>query len=216
MRLNLVLAAALALPAWGGEFAVLTNGFRLRADRHEVAGSVIRLVLGGAVTELPAGQVSGFEPDDYAPPPPPVTPAPTPAAGESARPTDPRELVRQAADRHGLPPEFVQSVARAESGYRTAAVSPKGAIGVMQLMPKTAASLDANPFDPAENIEAGVRLLRDLLVKYDGSTHRALAAYNAGSGAVDKYQGVPPYRETQLYVDRVVGDFLRQKARPAE
>jgi soluble lytic murein transglycosylase-like protein len=216
MRSNLVLAAALACPAWGGEFAVLTNGFRLRADRHEVAGSVVRLVLGGAVTELSAAQVSGFEPDD-----PEVGQALSPAtlsrAGESACPTlTPEEMVRQAAGRHGLPPEFVQSVARAESGFRTAAVSPKGAIGVMQLMPQTAAGLQANPFDPVENIEAGVRLLRDLLVRYDGSAHRALAAYNAGPGAVAKYQGVPPYRETRLYVDRVLGDFLRRTARPAE
>ncbi|MCX6638674.1 MAG: lytic transglycosylase domain-containing protein, partial [Acidobacteria bacterium] len=94
----------------------------------------------------------------------------------------------------------------------TGAISPKGAIGVMQLMPQTAAGLAANPFDPAENIEAGARLLRDLLVKYDGSAQLALAAYNAGSGAVDRHRGVPPYRETQLYVDRVIRDYLRRTA----
>jgi soluble lytic murein transglycosylase-like protein len=211
MRSILVLAAALAVPAWGGEDVILTNGFRLRADRHETVGSVVRLFTGEALTELPAATVAGFEQVGQA-----VGPA---QAGESARPTEPttpEELVRQIASRHGLPPEFVHSVARAESDFQTGAISPKGAIGVMQLMPQTAAALNVNPFDPVQNIEAGVRLLRELLVKYDGSTHRALAAYNAGSGAVDKYQGVPPYRETRLYVDRVLGEYLRRTVHPAE
>jgi soluble lytic murein transglycosylase-like protein len=91
----------------------------------------------------------------------------------------------------------------AESGGRADALSPKGAIGLMQLMPGTAKELGADPFDPAQNVDAGARYLRDLLVKYDGQLWHALAAYNAGPGAVDKYNGVPPYRETVRYVDRI-------------
>ena len=212
MRPILVLATVMALPAWCGEYAVLSNGFRLPAERHEQVGTVVRLITGAAVTEIPADQIARFEPDGQIPPLPLPPLAPAPNRDRQPAAPDAKQLVRGSAERHGLPPEFVDSVARAESGYRTGAISPKGAIGVMQLMPQTAAALAANPFDPAENIEAGVRLLRDLLIKYDGSTHRALAAYNAGSGAVDRYRGVPPYRETQLYVDRVLGDFLRRTA----
>jgi soluble lytic murein transglycosylase-like protein len=83
----------------------------------------------------------------------------------------------------------------------------------MQLMPGTAAELNADPKNPEQNADAGARYLRDLLVKYEGSTHRALAAYNAGPAAVDKYNGVPPYRETREYVDRVVGAFLKSQPR---
>jgi len=202
----------MALPAWCGEYAVLSNGFRLQADRHEQVGAVVRLITGAAATEIPAGEIARFEPDDQIPPPPLAPLAPAPNRDRQPEAPDAKQLVRQSAERHGLPLEFVDSVARAESGYRTGAISPKGAIGVMQLMPRTAAALAANPFDPAENIEAGARLLRDLLVKYDGSAQLALAAYNAGSGAVDRHGGVPPYRETRLYVDRVIRDYLRRTA----
>ncbi len=92
------------------------------------------------------------------------------------------------------------------------AVSPKGAIGIMQLMPSTAKALSADPADPEQNIDAGTRLLRELLLKYSGDVAKALAAYNAGEGAVDKYQGVPPYRETQTYVDKVIRNYIRQQA----
>ncbi len=212
MRPILVLAAVMALPAWCGEYAVLCNGFRLPAARHEQVGAVVRLITGVAVTEIPAGQIARLEPDAQLPPPPAAPPAPAPNRDRQPAAPDAKQLVRGSAERHGLPPEFVDSVARAESGYRTGAISSKGAIGVMQLMPQTAAALAVNPFDPAENIDGGVRLLRDLLIKYDGSTHRALAAYNAGAGAVARHGGVPPYRETQLYVDRVIRDFLRRTA----
>ena len=89
------------------------------------------------------------------------------------------------------------------------ALSPKGAIGVMQLMPATAKAMDADPNDTAQNIDAGTRLLRELLVKYDGDVVKALAAYNAGPGAVDKYHGLPPYRETQMYVNKVIQDYQK-------
>ena len=118
-------------------------------------------------------------------------------------------MVHEAALRSGLPPAFVESVAQVESGFRPDAVSPTGALGVMQLMPGTAKSLGADPHDTAQNIDAGTRLLRDLLVKYEGDVVKALAAYNAGEGAVDKYRGVPPYNETRWYVKKVIDAYQK-------
>jgi soluble lytic murein transglycosylase-like protein len=106
-------------------------------------------------------------------------------------------------------------VVAAESGFRTNALSNKGAIGLMQLMPATAREYGANPQDPKQNVEAGTRYLRDLLWKYRNDDHqvsRALAAYNAGPGAVDRYHGIPPYRETLAYVERVLRKYAKQAA----
>src|SRR5206468_11510523 len=128
-----------------------------------------------------------------------------------ARALTPMELADAAAERYGLPPELVRSVMAAESGFQPRAISPKGAIGLMQLMPGTAQALGANPRDPAQNVDAGTRYLRDLLEKYNYRLRHALAAYNAGPGAVDKYNGVPPYRETINYVGRI-----EKKLRAAE
>jgi soluble lytic murein transglycosylase-like protein len=105
------------------------------------------------------------------------------------------------------------SVVAFEAEDYTAAVSPKGAVGVMQLMPGTARALAADPRDPAQNIDAGARLLRELLIKYDGDVVKALSAYNAGVGAVERYRGMPPYSETQNYVDKVIRTYLRAGGR---
>jgi soluble lytic murein transglycosylase-like protein len=120
------------------------------------------------------------------------------------------ELVDNAARKYGLPPAFVRAVVVAESGYRADAVSPKGAIGLMQLMPATARELGADPKIPEQNVDAGTRYLRDLLLKYDNHAYHALAAYNAGPGAVEKYHGVPPYRETQNYILNVLRNWRKQ------
>jgi soluble lytic murein transglycosylase-like protein len=104
-------------------------------------------------------------------------------------------------------------VVAVESGFRTNAVSSKGAIGLMQLMPATAREYGANPNDPEQNVEAGTQYLRDLLWKYRNDPHqvsRALAAYNAGPGAVDRYHGIPPYRETLAYVESVLRKYAKQ------
>jgi soluble lytic murein transglycosylase-like protein len=119
-------------------------------------------------------------------------------------------LADAAADRYGLPRQLVRSVMAAESAFQPQAVSPKGAIGLMQLMPSTAQALGANPYDPSQNVDAGVRYLRDLLTRYDNRLWHALAAYNAGPEAVDRYGGVPPYAETINYVSRIDRD-LRKK-----
>jgi soluble lytic murein transglycosylase-like protein len=208
-----LLTAVVCATAWAGEQVVLESGFRLQADRHERVGGVIRIYTQTGVTELPASAVAAIEVEEFVPRPAAPPAAPEPAAAE---PVDPRRLVDHAADAHDIPREFLHLVARAESAYRPDAISPKGAIGIMQLMPETAATLNADPYDPKQNVEAGTRYLRDLLLKYKDhpdQLRRALAAYNAGPGAVDRYNGVPPYRETQLYVHKIVDQYRKTVVR---
>ncbi len=207
---------AVALVAQAGEFVVLSNGFRIHADSHIADGAVIRLQTSQGVIEIQAGTVAAFEQEDYIAPvltPTVVAPA---AAPPIAITLTPQELVTRAAIHAGLPPAIVHSIARAESGYREDAVSPKGAIGLMQLMPKTAVELDADPRDPQQNADAGARYLRDLLQKYENDPHqvsKAVAAYNAGPAAVDKYHGIPPYPETIQYVNRVLKQYEKEQAK---
>jgi soluble lytic murein transglycosylase-like protein len=196
----------LAIPLLASEQVVLRNGFRMTAERHETTSQgVVKLYTSTGVIEMAEDRIESFEIDE--PAPAAVVPDPPPAPVPAKLPTDPKKLLDMAADRYGVPAAFLHSVARAESAYRVDAVSPKGAIGVMQLMPATAAELGANPRDPAENIDAGARHLRDLLERYDGSAHKALSAYNAGAGAVQKYGGVPPYAETVNYVQKVLSTY---------
>ena len=132
----------------------------------------------------------------------------TTSAEGSAMPLERRlhAAVADHAARHALDPDLVRAVIRVESGWNPRAVSRKGAMGLMQLMPATAAEYGvADPFNPTENIRAGVAYLRRLIDRFDGRTELALAAYNAGPGAVEKYnRTVPPYRETRAYVQRIV------------
>jgi soluble lytic murein transglycosylase-like protein len=188
-----------------GEYAVLASGARLRVDRHEADGAKVRLYHDGGVVEMDSTAVKGFEVEEAAPTitVPAGVPAAQPAATEAPKYLTPFELADAAADRYGLPRSLVRSVMSAESALQPKAVSPKGAIGLMQLMPETAQELGIDPWDPAQNVDAGVRYLRLLLEKYDGGLWHALAAYNAGPGAVDKYKGVPPYRETVRYIGTI-------------
>jgi soluble lytic murein transglycosylase-like protein len=198
MRMVLAAAVLIAAPAFAGELVVLVTGFSLRIDHHEIDGATVRLYSGDGVTEMPAAAVARFVPEYQAPAPP---------AAQSAPAATPQQLIEETAQRLGLPPRFLHSVARAESGLRPDAVSPKGAIGIMQLMPETARELGADPSDPRQNVDAGARYLSALLIKYKDDPYqlrKALAAYNAGPGAVDRYHGVPPYRETVRYIERVI------------
>jgi len=206
MKAWILLLTLAASAGWAGEFAVLATGFRLHADHHEIDGATVRLYQkDGGFSQMDASLVTAFEQEVELP----AAVAPVPVAPVVAPVLQPRELVEAAARKNGLPPNFVHSVLRAESGYKPDAVSPKGAIGLMQLMPATAKAYGADPHDPGQNVEAGAAYLRELLIKYDGDARRALAAYNAGPGAVDKYNGVPPYAETQTYIERVLRGYKK-------
>ena len=212
-RVLLVLLTA-AFTATAGEYAVLSTGFRIHIQSHVIEGVSVKLSTESGVIVLPASAVESFELEEYTPPLPaaPTVPAPPVAARAHQQSLDPKELLKDAAGRAGLPVGLVNSVARAESGFHLDAVSNKGAIGLMQLMPGTAAALNANPYDPKENADAGAQYLADLLTRYKDDPHqvtKAIAAYNAGPGAVDKYNGIPPYRETIDYVNRVVQQYLK-------
>ena len=215
MRL-FVLFFLLAGAALAGEYAVLASGARLRIDRHEADGAKVRLYHGTGFVELDSAVVRSYEAEEYVAAvlelqPEAMTAPEAPATGIAPTPPTPLELADAAAARYGLPPELVRSVMAAESGLQPLAVSPKGAIGLMQLMPGTAQVLGADPYDPAQNVDAGTRYLRDLLEKYNYGLRHALAAYNAGPAAVDRYNGVPPYRETIDYIGRI-----EKKLRAAE
>ncbi len=121
-------------------------------------------------------------------------------------------MVNSASGRYRLDPDLVNSVIKAESGFKVRAVSPKGAQGLMQLMPGTASQLGVpNAFDPQANVEGGTKYLRELLERYNFDLVKALAAYNAGPQRVEQFGGVPPYYETRAYVARIVRDFNKKK-----
>jgi soluble lytic murein transglycosylase-like protein len=202
--------AVIALPLWAGESIVLTTGYRLHADRHEISGGVARLYSDTGVTEIPASAIAAYEQDEIVKPPapPPPSPAVAPAPPPSiAKLLTPAELAVEVAKKCNLPESFVAGVMKAESAFQPDAVSPKGAIGLMQLMPETARELGVDAHDPRQNADGGAQYLRQLLARYENDPDQvllALAAYNAGPGAVEHWHGVPPYRETREYILRVL------------
>jgi soluble lytic murein transglycosylase-like protein len=127
-----------------------------------------------------------------------------------------RELVRQMSVEHGLDPKLMDALVRVESGYNPKAISHKGAMGLMQLMPSTARRLGVDdPFDPRQNVRGGMREFSRLVDQYRGNLQLALAAYNAGEGAVSKYRGIPPYKETRNYVSRILSLYTGRPYRVA-
>jgi soluble lytic murein transglycosylase-like protein len=187
---------ALAVPA-RAEIALLASGQTLKLVGHRSEGGLEVLALkGGGELQLPPQAVRGYVPDE-------VLDEVSQAPG-----ADLRRLAEDASRRYGLDPALVLAVVAVESGFRPEAVSAKGAQGLMQLMPRTAAALGVqDALDPEQNLDAGVRHLEALLKLYDGDLRRALAAYNAGQGAVERHGGVPPYRETRAYVKRVLARY---------
>ena len=202
------------------DLAVLRNGNSIRHERKEILGAVTRLYLGATkdgYVEIPTEQIDHYE-KDTAPPPKVATAnvqrsvVVTPQRQEALTQEGLNQVVSGAGARNQIDPDFIRSVIKAESGFHQNAVSRKGALGLMQLMPGTAAEMGiTNPFDPKSNVEGGTKYLRDLLVKYNFDVNKALAAYNAGSKRVDQYHGIPPYYETQAYISRIIKDFNRQK-----
>ena len=128
--------------------------------------------------------------------------------GKNAEVTPTEDLIMQTAYQYGVDPKLVRAIAIAESNMNQEEISDAGAIGVMQLMPSTAAYLGVNPYDKDENIDGGTRFIREMLDTFDGDVPLAVAAYNAGPGAVKRYGGIPPYPETQHYVNRVMDLFM--------
>ena len=212
-RLAVVCCAAASLPApvpaHAAEFAVFASGARLAIEGHQSLGGRVRLFTGGGgVIEMPASAIVRFE-EASAPSEPVPVPAPEPPETLDA-------FIKTLAGQSGLPPELIHSVIAAESAYDPAAVSPKGAVGLMQLMPQTARELRVEDrTDPQENVRGGTEYLKQLLDRYQASPDAlplALAAYNAGPAVVERYNGVPPYRETRLFVRRVIERFLALSA----
>ena len=221
---TLVLAA---LPCFAGEVAVLKNGFAIKHERREIVGELTRLYVnadGSSFVDVPTADIEHFESAPEEPVEDPSSAGNAKGVGaklvSSGRPaafsgrpvTDLSRVVNEASGRYRLDPDLVNSVIKAESGFNVRAVSPKGAQGLMQLMPGTASQLGVpNAFDPQANVEGGTRYLRELLERYNFDLVKALAAYNAGPQRVEQFGGVPPYYETRAYVARIVKDFNKKK-----
>ena len=215
--------ASLAAAARAAERITLRNGFEMRCNHHAQVEGRVRLYLGSgedSYIEFAPEEIAGIEqvPD---PPPPPASgeaaPATTVAASPDASPdaglspADLHEMLVKAGSEHNLDVDLLASVVKAESGGNVRAVSRAGARGLMQLMPGTAAGLGVeDSFKPDENVRGGTAYLDALLTRYHDHLALALAAYNAGPEAVDKYNGIPPYRETRAYVARVIHEFNRR------
>jgi hypothetical protein len=194
----LVVVCLLAAPTARADYAVLRNGQRLHIAGYEKLGDTVRLDLPGGNVTIPAAELLSVEPEEvFAPNPPPKPDVPF------------AEQIRTAASTYGLDPKLIASVIAVESNFNPRAVSPKSSFGLMQLQPKTAAGLSVrNIFDAQQNIDGGTRYLKQLLDHYSQNLILALAAYNAGPARVEQYRGVPPFRETYNYIQRVT-DKLR-------
>jgi soluble lytic murein transglycosylase-like protein len=206
--------AGLAPQARAAEQVTLRNGFTLLCNHHAQVEGRVRLYLSPGednYIEFDPAEIAAYEmvPD----PPVPAMPAPTlaPKTPASLNPGDLREMLTRAGTEHNLDVDLLASVVKAESDGNTRAVSHAGAKGLMQLMPGTAAGLGVqDSFQPDQNVRGGSTYLDALLTKYHDNLAMALAAYNAGPEAVDKYHGIPPYHETQAYVARVIHEFNRR------
>jgi soluble lytic murein transglycosylase-like protein len=216
-----VALSILAVHAHAAERVTLRNGFALRCDHHALVDGHMRLYLSAGednYIEFAPDEIAAFEkvPD------PPVAAAPVApqSSTRTAKPTpvDLREMLARAGTEHNLDVDLLASVVKAESGGNARAVSHAGAQGLMQLMPGTAAGLGVkDSLQPEQNVRGGSTYLDALLTRYHDNLALALAAYNAGPEAVDKYHGIPPYSETRAYVARVIHEFNRRVlAREAE
>ncbi len=219
-----ILVAALVVPASSaraGEHVTLHNGFEIRCDHHAQVGGHVRIYLSAGednYIEFPPQDVASVEyvPDPPAPPNPAPASAPTPTAvspDAKLSQVDLGEILARAGKEYNLDVDLLASVVKAESGGNARAVSRAGARGLMQLMPGTASDLGVqDSYKPDQNVRGGSTYLDALLTQYHDNLAYALAAYNAGPAAVDKYHGIPPYHETRAYVARVIHEFNRRVA----
>jgi hypothetical protein len=212
------LCAAAALPAQAADHVTLRNGFDLICDHQELQGSHVRLFMGkdtNNFVDVDAAEIASSEAVPDLPVATPIVAAAgaTPAAAAPAPDAAAlHQMVSKAGGEHNLDIDLLESVIRAESGGQIHAVSRTGARGLMQLMPGTAEELGVtDSFAADQNINGGTAYLNGLLERYHDDLPLALAAYNAGPAAVDKYHGIPPYRETRSYVARVIHEFNRRK-----
>jgi soluble lytic murein transglycosylase-like protein len=196
---------AFASPPARADYAVLRSGLRLHITGYETTGDRVRLTVDGGLVEVAADSILFVERESLFP----ANPLVPSAAGPFG------SLIRAAAEKHGVDEKLIQHVIAMESNFNPRAVSRKQALGLMQLLPRTAARFSvADAFDPAQNIEAGTRYLRELLDRYSGNLALALAAYNAGPEMVQRYRGIPPFPETQKYVRQITTRLAQEKSRP--
>jgi hypothetical protein len=206
-----VAALAGAVPA-RAEIVFFSTGRTMSIRGHELRdGQVVLKLREGGEVIAPASVIARFEPDEVPYPEPVVVarPVPVPSSDWQAmlRPEQQRynSIIDRVAAEQGVDPRLVHAVIEVESNYQERARSPKGAKGLMQLMPETARQYAVrDPYDPVANIEAGIKHLKSLLARYTQNLSLALAAYNAGEGAVDRFGGIPPYPETRNYVSRIL------------
>ncbi|MGA2752256.1 MAG: lytic transglycosylase domain-containing protein [Terracidiphilus sp.] len=217
------IAALSCLPnlSRAGERVTLSNGFVEPCDHHALVDGRIRLYLTAgedSYIEFKPAEIATFEQVPDSPASVPSASAPKPQTLAKLTAGDLREMLARAGADHNLDVDLLASVVKAESDGNTRAVSRAGARGLMQLMPGTATGLGVeDSFQPDQNVRGGSTYLDKLLTLYHDNLAMALAAYNAGPEAVDKYHGIPPYRETQAYVARVIHEFNRRVlAREAE
>src|ERR1700722_11112852 len=193
----MIAALAALVPCARADYIVLQSGQRIHVTAYERVGGTLRLTMSGGTLEIPADALVRVDPEDTFPPVK-VKLLDVPYAN----------FISESARLHGVVPELVASVIAVESNFNPNAVSWRSARGLMQLMPQTAARFGVTKiFDPQQNIEAGTRYLKELLLRYNADLELTLAAYNAGPDRVEQYRSVPPYRETQDYVRRVTEKF---------
>ena len=207
------LISLLPVACTAADLAVLRNGFTIRHESRTQVGESTRLYTSkdrASFVDIPTADVERFEKDD-AIPELGVGPNSAPASSMPP-PLSVTDAISSASQRYKLDPDFISSVVSAESGFNPHARSRKGAKGLMQLMPGTASQLGVDDvYDPAKNADGGTRYLRGLLERYNFDVPKALAAYNAGPTRVEQHNGIPPYRETRLYVARIIRDYNRKK-----
>ena len=208
MKQTLLIAFALAGGCAFGtaaraDYAVLKTGVRLHITGYEQTGDQIRLTVTGGTVNVAAADVVSIEPEDDFTVLPPAFSAAKGTYGN---------LIRAAAEKHGVDEHLITHVIAVESNFNPRATSRKQALGLMQLLPSTAARFSVtNIFDPAENIDAGTHYLKTLLARYSGNVSLALAAYNAGPEAVTRFGGIPPFPETQKYVRTITSQLALDK-----